>query len=255
MKKHTIIDKTKCIGCGLCVSDCVSRCITLKDGKAEVNEPFCIGCGHCYALCPQNAVELTGWGEPIPEPSKETVTPEALMGLMKRRRSTRQFQDKPVPQEVIDQLLEAARYCPTAENHQVVEYIILDEKKAEIEAMAVEGFRKAKKLLEKLVPAMALQEIDDHFFFKNAPLVILVTNKAGMDDGLAASYLELMASSLGLGVLYSGFFRVAVKFNSKLKKLLKIRKGYHLTNCMVIGYPKVKYQRVPPRFPVQVRKR
>ena len=195
MKKHTIIDKTKCVGCGLCVSDCVSQCISLKGGKAEVNESFCIGCRHCYALCPQNAVELTGWGEQIPEPSKEHVSPEALMGLMKRRRSTRQFQDKPVPQAVIDQLLEAARYCPTAENHQVVEYIILDEKKAEAEALAVEG------------------------------------------------------------VLYSGFFRVVSKVNPKLKKLLKIRKGYHLTNCMVIGYPKVKYQRVPPRFPVQVRKR
>ena len=255
MKQHTIIDKAKCIGCGLCVSDCVSQCIKIENGKAQVNEPFCIGCGHCYAVCPKNAVTLQGWGEPVAEPSKEPVSPEALMGMMKRRRSVRQFQDKPVPQEVIDQLLEAARYCPTAENHQVVEYIILDEKKAEAEAMAVAGFRKAKKLLDKIVPIMANQEVDDHFFFKNAPLVIIVTNKAGMDDGLAASYIELMANSLGLGVLYSGFFRVATKVNPKLRALLKIRKGYHLTACMVIGYPKIQYQRIPPRFPVKVRRR
>ena len=255
MKKHTIVDSAKCVGCGLCVSDCVSRCITLKDGKAQINEPFCIGCGHCYAICPQDAVTLTGWGEPVREVNAAPVEPEALLAMMKRRRSTRQFQDKPVPQAVIDQLLEAARYCPTAENHQVVEYIILDEKKAEAEALAVEGMRKAKKVLDKLVPALANQDVDDHFFFKNAPLVILVTNKASMDDGLAASYMELMANSLGLGVLYSGFFRVVSKVNPKLKKLLKIRKGYHLTACMVIGYPKVKYQRIPPRFPVKVTRR
>lgn len=255
MKKHTIIDKEKCIGCGQCAADCVAQCISLKDGKAEVNEPLCIGCGHCYAICPKNAVTLTGWGEVPETPVAEAVKPEVLMGMMKRRRSTRQFQDKPVPQEVIDQLLEAARYCPTAENHQVVEYLILDEKKAQAEAMAVEGLRKMKKLLDKVVPALANQDIDDHFFFKGAPLVILVTNKADMDNGLAASYIELMANSLGLGVLYSGFFRVAAKINPRLRKLLKIRRGYHLTACMVIGYPKVQYQRIPPRLPVKVERR
>ncbi len=155
---------------------------------------------------------------------------------------------------MLEKLLEAGRYAPTAENHQVVEYIILDKQKDAVEARAVKQFRKILKVLVKVVPQLATQVIDDHFFFKGAPLVILVTNKMGMDDGLAASYIELMANSLGLGVLYSGFFRVVVKFNPKLKAMLPIRKGYHLTNCLVIGYPSVKYQRVPPRFPAKIKR-
>ena len=171
-----------------------------------------------------------------------------------KRVSIRKYQDRPVEPEVLEKLLEAGRYAPTAENHQVVEYIILDKQKDAVEAKAVKQFRKVVKVLVKVVPQLAAQVIDDHFFFKGAPLVILVTNKMGMDDGLAASYIELMANSLGLGVLYSGFFRVVVKFNPKLKAMLPIRKGYHLTNCLVIGYPSVKYQRVPPRFSAKIKR-
>ena len=85
--------------------------------------------------------------------------------------------------------------------------------------------------------------------------MLLVTNKADMDTGLASAYVELMANSLGLGVLYSGFFRVIYKLNPSIRKLIPIRRGYKLSHCMVIGYPKVKYQRIPPRLPVKVDRR
>ena len=254
MGKRTMIHEDLCIGCGQCAKDCVACCIEIANGKAKVREDMCVGCGHCYAICPKNAVELQGWGEGGGEPISAPVDPDALLGMMKSRRSTRQFQEREVEPEVLEKLLEAGRYAPTAENHQVVEYIILDKQKDAVEARAVKQFRKILKVLVKIVPQLVTQVIDDHFFFKGAPLVILVTNKMGMDDGLAASYIELMANSLGLGVLYSGFFRVVVKFNPKLKAMLPIRKGYHLTNCLVIGYPSVKYQRVPPRFPAKIKR-
>lgn len=255
MSKHrTIIHEELCIGCGQCKRDCVACCIEIVNGKAKVQENICVGCGHCFAICPKNAVELQGWGEGGGEPVSAPVDSDALLGMMKSRRSIRQYQDKPIPPEIVEKLLEAGRYAPTAENQQTIEFILLDKQKAAVEAKAVKSFRKVMEHLKKFVPAFATQVIDDHFFFKGAPLVILVTNKMGMDDGLAASYIELMASSLGLGVLYSGFFRVAVKFNPKLRAMLPIRKGYHLTNCMVIGYPSVKYQRVPPRYPAKIKR-
>jgi len=45
----------------------------------------------------------------------------------------------------------------------------------------------------------------DSFFFKGAPLVIIVSARNEVDAALASSYMEIMAESLGLGVLYSGF--------------------------------------------------
>ena len=252
MEHRTIVHEDKCIGCGQCVKDCVAFCIKLENGKAHIAEESCIGCGHCYAVCPKEAVELRGWGEGGGEPVSAPVDADALLGMMKSRRSSRQFLDKAIPPEVMEKLLEAGRYAPTAENHQVVEFVILQKDRDDIERRAVKMFRTAQNALKKVVPWTGNLEIDDKFFFKGAPLVLLVTNKANIDRGLAASYVELMANAQGLGVLHSGFFLLAAKLNPKIRRMLPIRKDYKLTDCMVIGYPGVQYQRVPPRFPVKL---
>ena len=97
-------------------------------------------------------------------------------------------------------------------------------------------------------------DISDDFFFKGAPLVIVLSGKHSINAGLASSYMELMAYNLGLGVLYSGFFVICTKLNRTLKALLQLPKGHEVVSCMVIGYPGVKYQRIPPRKELKVRK-
>lgn len=65
--------------------------------------------------------------------------------------------------------------------------------------------------------------------------------------------MELMAESLGLGVLYSGFFCACTRLSRKLRKLIKLPKGKKVVTCMVIGYPAVNYQRIVPRKPLKSR--
>ena len=59
--------------------------------------------------------------------------------------------------------------------------------------------------------------------------------------------MEIMAESLGLGVLYSGFFITCTRLSRKLQKVIRLPKGQKAVTCMVIGYPAVKYQRIAPR--------
>ena len=54
--KLTVIDKTKCVECGLCREKCRFDAIT-EDFR--VDPISCEGCGVCTVICPVNAIELT----------------------------------------------------------------------------------------------------------------------------------------------------------------------------------------------------
>jgi len=84
--------------------------------------------------------------------------------------------------------------------------------------------------------------------------VIVVSGRNDVDAALASSYMEIMAESLGLGVLYSGFFKVCASVSGKLRKLLELPKGHKVVTCMVIGCPAVKYSRIVPRKKLKARR-
>ncbi len=55
----------------------------------------------------------------------ETIRPQALLHLMKSRRSIRRYTDQPVPQEMLTRLLEAAIWAPSAHNRQPWRFAVL----------------------------------------------------------------------------------------------------------------------------------
>jgi nitroreductase len=177
-----------------------------------------------------------------------------LLSAMRSRRTIRHFTAQPVEEEKIRMILEAGRYCPTGGNSQNVAYTILGSRQQEAEAICVDLFRKGQKLSAPLLKFVKRIDISDSFFFKEAPLVIVVSGKDEVNAALASSYMEIMAESLGLGVLYSGFFRVCAGISGKLRKLLDLPKGHKVVTCMVIGYPSVKYQRIVPRKDLQMKR-
>jgi len=52
------ISKNRCVGCGICESDCPNGAVVVDTGKgiAVIDEDRCINYGVCLRNCPQNAI-------------------------------------------------------------------------------------------------------------------------------------------------------------------------------------------------------
>lgn len=246
MEKITI-DLEKCTGCGLCAKDCVGLDIQIKNGKAAANGSSCIKCGHCEAICPNNAIKVAGFENPVEEFAEQTrLNPDELLNAIKTRRTIRQFTGEAVSKEIIEKIIEAGRLAPTGTNSQGTSYIVLQNTIDECEKIAVKMFSKLLGFGQKIIPQLKSMKIDDNFFFKKAPLVILVLGSDKVSASLAAQNMAFMAEACGLGVLFSGFFTGCVKHSRKIKKILGL-KNEEPVITLVIGHPAVKYRRTANR--------
>ena len=84
-----VIDKEKCIGCGLCAADCPAEKLAVENGKA-VYTPECIQCGHCVAVCPRAAISIPEYDmADVEEYDRKTFTvdPAVFLRAVKFRRS------------------------------------------------------------------------------------------------------------------------------------------------------------------------
>lgn len=248
------INFDKCIGCGLCSKICPAYNIKIVDKKANTILNKCIECGQCFAVCPQKAVSIEGYDDiPVEKTTLSKINPQELLELIRFRRTIRQFKQEQVPKEVIEQILEAGRLTHTAKNMQDVSFVVLEKEKDRVEKMAVKLFRKVKPFAGLFNPMVRNAKIDDHFFFFNAPLVIVILAKDKTNGILASQNMEFIAETNGLGVLFSGFFTMAVNASPKIRKAIKVPKHKKVAMTLVLGYPRVKYLRSTPHKNLDVK--
>jgi ferredoxin len=74
------IDKTKCTGCGKCITVCPLDAISFTESapgekRAKCEEDLCLGCGVCYQACNHGAISM----KPRPE---RVFTPETVYDRM-----------------------------------------------------------------------------------------------------------------------------------------------------------------------------
>ena len=246
------IDKETCIGCGMCVLDCPSKAIVLKDDKAVMVLENCLECGHCVAICPKAAVSMHGYDmNEVLEYNKNDfeIDPNTLLNRLKFRRSIRNYKNESVEYDKIQKIIEAGRYTPTGKNKQSIRYVVMENPTVKIEQDAIKAFEKLKSASDVLCNFVKLPmdtrkyQFETGFFFHGAPTVIFVISNDTVDASLASANMGIMAETLGLGVLYVGFFALASRMSKTIRKKLSITGKEKVVTAIAIGYPDVNYKR------------
>ena len=132
-----------------------------------------------------------------------------MLDLIKTRRSTRKYQDRPVPRELIDQVVEAGRYAPSGGNNQTGHFLVVTDRAvlSRLAEMAQEAFAAmevTENTYRSLAFAIQAAKKGGYVFHYHAPVLIIAANKKDYGNNMAdtACALEnmmLMANALDLG--------------------------------------------------------
>jgi len=184
--------------------------------------------------------------------------------LLRERRSVRRFKPEPVPEALVQRLIEGAVAAPSASNKQPWKFLLVENRG--LIAQLADAVRAATTLVARHIPEPsqpAFQRYGDYFTrFEHAPLVIvpiykpltLLSNLTSdelpaqersaivqleRDSGLigtslALGHLLLVAHELGLGA--SGMTGPLLA-RPELRRLLEIPAAWDIVALVPVGFP------------------
>lgn len=153
-----------------------------------------------------------------------------VLDAIKGRRSIRSFKEQNVPYEMVEKLVEAATWAPSAGNIQPWEFVIVNNPETK------------KKLAEAALNQSLLEQ---------APVLIVVcaneirsTQRYGtrgatlyciQDTAAAIQNMHLVSFSMGLGTCWVGAFD-----ENQVRKILNVPTGMRPVAIIPVGYPNEK---------------
>ena len=167
-----------------------------------------------------------------------------MLELITSRQSDRKYENRPVEQDKLDRIIEAARMSPSANNAQPWKFIVITE----------------RDLLDRIADAASAKLLGMNSFVGHAPVqIVMVREKSDIqtraarvvkkrdysliDIGIAAENICLQAEAEGLGTCIIGWFD-----EKALRKHLGIPSSKRVELIITIGYS-LSHQREKKRKP------
>jgi nitroreductase len=180
------------------------------------------------------------------------------LGLLLERRSIRRFRPDPVPEALLEAVLEAARWAPTAGNRQSYRLVVVTSPEV-IAAMGAAVRAATDQIAAQVRDDLATRVgayLGNFAHFTGAPVVIVPIYRAGLDllaaataaseasdrpqlDALASvaavtTYLLLAAHAVGLGACWMTGPCVAA---AALRDILQVPAGWTIAALVPVGFP------------------
>jgi nitroreductase len=190
------------------------------------------------------------------------LSSEQCEHFLRSRRSIRVYKDEAVPRNQLARLIEVARYAPSGHNSQCAEWLVLDNKDElrKLSGIVAEWMRWMIGNMPELALALHMDmtlkrwEEGNDVILRDAPVVVIThaeeqNRTAPSTCIIALTYLELAATSAGLGCCWAGYFNAAATVFPPMKEALSLPSGHQCFGSMMVGYPKFSYHRLPTRKP------
>lgn len=151
-----------------------------------------------------------------------------FMEIVRSRRTIRFFKQKPIGEEVLFELVEAARRAPSASNGQPLEYVIVNDK------------GQVERVFEQLAWAAYVQPRRDPPAGRRpvAYIVVLINSErelgrfAVVDAAAAIENILLAAWSKGIGSCWLASVKREIAV-----EILDIPEKYRIDSVVALGYP------------------
>lgn len=144
-----------------------------------------------------------------------------IMEVTKKRRSIRKYQDKPIPKDILQNLVDAARFAPTARNVQPWEFVVITKSDTlkKIGDLAENG-----RFVAEAYACIAVFCSDTKYY---------------LEDGCAATQnILLAATALGIGSCWVAGDKKP--YCSQINSLLNVPQTFKLVSLVALGYPEAK---------------
>jgi nitroreductase len=165
----------------------------------------------------------------------ESEKPGGHISFLRSLRAVRAFRDEPVPQEVVDDVLEVARLSGSASNKQPWELVVVRDRDMLDDLAGVEGYA-------------------GHL--RGAPLGIVLVmagdreEQEAYDEGRLCERIMLAARAHGVGSAIGWFVREG---RSEARRILGVPSGRTVRTAISLGYPDEEARRgrgAPVRKPL-----
>ena len=156
-----------------------------------------------------------------------------FIDLVKKRESTRKYSNRPVPRELIDQCLEAARLAPSACNSQPWSFIVVDDEETrnQVAEASMSGLYSMNKFAET-APVIIVAITEKSIYAARMGGMLRGVKYNLIDIGIACDHLTLQATELGLGTCWLGWFN-----ERAIKKVLNLPRKTQIDVVLTMGYP------------------
>lgn len=158
----------------------------------------------------------------------------SFLSLVNARESTRRYSDEPVPRDVIDRCVEAARLAPSACNSQPWTFVVIDDEatRSRVQARAFSGVYAITSKFAKTAPCIIAVITEKMNYSAKLGSTLRGVQYSLIDIGMAAEHFALQAEEEGYGTCFIGWFNDGI-----VKEALGLPKKTSIDLLITLGKP------------------